>query len=174
MSFADLRHTEVYENALRTPSILWVWPAPTLWKRDRHRYHDIQVEHAGYRLDHIVRRALDPTWNRPAPWRITVLKYFVEAIDEKMKSVTLQESTKSFINPRLDFCREVLKQADEAFRDTGCDLSSDSFRQFVITHDSSAEDIVFNNPFYLVGKEWPRLLGQARSEFLREIERHWN
>jgi len=61
MSYNFFRHSPVYENALRTPDVLERPQSPTaFFRRNREPLEDYQVKGAGYRLDHLIRNALNP------------------------------------------------------------------------------------------------------------------
>src|SRR5258708_4269256 len=146
--YDDFRRSPIYEQALLTPD--------TLGRTPPYRYHarntwdDIKICEAGLRLDHLIRNALRLPFFREFPnvEILSAIKLFVEQIESRMQIIRVLDKTQSFIEPRLRFCRNLLARSDEDLRNAGYPpISSNDFRQFIMTTGNGVEEIVFHNPF---------------------------
>jgi hypothetical protein len=178
MNLTDLRHTPVYDRALLTPNVMGRYPAHLRLAREhKHLIKDEEVFDAGLRLDHLIRNALNPEFhtNFPSWKKLSAIKLFLEVIDQKMRTFQLLPQTIAFIQPRLEFCQEMLRRADQDLalweREP---VSSDAFRQLVITHKCTVEEIVFQNPFYNGGgNNYLAYFGEVKNHFYNKIEYYW-
>ena len=177
MSYNFFRHSPVYENALRTPDVLERPQSPTaFFRRNREPLADFQVKGAGYRLDHLIRNALNPRFTDfPLTAQLSAIKHFVETIEPQLEKVS--SATQAEINPRLAFCRELLTQADRDLVEYGYSkVSADAFRQLVIEAarwigTNPLEQIVFKNPFcYFAGAATPLSTSRGMLNFFEKIK----
>src|SRR5438105_15405956 len=111
-------------------------PASRWAVREPHLLPSYEIREAGFRLDHLIRNALDPQRNPDWPplWRCSAVKAFVEIIEARLSSTqfTNPEEVHAFIDPRLDLAREIIRRMDEAFVKADYPpISSDGFRQDV-------------------------------------------
>jgi hypothetical protein len=155
MAFPDLIHTPAYEQALRTPDVMGHDPASRWAVREPQLLASYQIREAGFRLDHLIRNALDPNRNPvwPQLWQMSAIKAFVELIEAKLSSTSFanRDEVHEFIDPRLDLAKEIMRRMDEALVKEGYPpISSDGFRQEVAVHGTQVgiqiEDLVFENP----------------------------
>jgi len=130
-------------------------PASRWAVREPHLLASYQIREAGFRLDHLIRNALDPNRNPEWPplWRCSAMKSFVEIIDAKLSSTQFAnpDEVHAFIEPRLNLAREIIRRMDKALVKEGdARVSSDGFRQEVAVHGTQVgvqiEDVVFENP----------------------------
>jgi hypothetical protein len=161
MAFPDLIHTPVYQNALRTPDVLSDSPAKYQPQKrgafENHHYY--QLLSAAFRLDHLMRRALDPNdypdW--PPIYLCSAMKTFVEVIEAKLPSMrpSNQAYIMGLLEPRLEICREIIRRMDQKLAKEGRNpISSDGFRQDMITCGLQVEEIIFENPVYVISRTW--------------------
>src|SRR5689334_946624 len=117
MAFPDLIRTPTYQQALRTPDLIEREPASRWAVREPHLLPSYQIREAGFRLDHLIRNALDPNRNPvwPPLWRCSAIKAFVEVIEAKLSSTRFpnEGEVHAFIDPRLDLAREIIRRMDE-------------------------------------------------------------
>ena len=155
MAFPDLIQTPTYQQGLRTPDLMGRAPASRWAVREPHLLTSYQIREAGFRLDHLIRNALNPNSNPdwPPRWRCSAIKAFVEVIEAKLSSTHFAnpDEVHDFIDPRLDLAREIIRRMDEALAREGYPpISSDGFRQEVAVHGTQVgvqiDDLVFENP----------------------------
>jgi hypothetical protein len=155
VAFPDLVQTPAYQQALRTPDLMGRASASRWAVREPHLLPSYQIREAGFRLDHLIRNALDPQRNPEWPplWRCSAIKAFVEIIEAKLSSTQFAnpDEVHAFIGPRLDLAREIIRRMDEALVKEGyAPVSSEGFRQEVAVHGTQVgvqiEDVVFENP----------------------------
>jgi hypothetical protein len=145
-----------------------------------------QIREAGFRLDHLIRNALDPNKHPDWPplWRCSAIKGFVEIIDAKLSLTQFAnpDEVHAFIDPRLDLAREIIRRMDKALVKEGYPpISSDGFRQDVAVHGTQVgielEDLVFENPLCAIqaGGYGPlsSVTGKQR-ELLTAMRIYWN
>lgn len=130
-------------------------PASRWAVREPHLLPSYQIREAGFRLDHLIRNALDPNSNPDWPplWRCSAIKAFVEIIEAKLSLTEFAnpDEVHAFIDPRLDLAREIIRRMDEALAKEGYPpISTDGFRQAVAVHGTQVgvhiEELVFENP----------------------------
>ena len=130
-------------------------PASRWAVREPHLLPSYEIREAGFRLDHLIRNALDPNRNPEWPplWRCSAIKAFIEIVEAKLSSTefTNADEVHAFIDPRLDLAREIIRRMDDALVKEGYPpISSDGFRQDVAVHGTRVgvriEDLVFENP----------------------------
>ena len=149
-----LRSSPVYQNALRTGSILGQTSADSCLairsKRHEHIRDDLRVRSAGQKLDHLIRRALDPHYQWIGVDQTAAMMVFLAEFDRTFPTMRISEQMRQWIEPRIAFCREIVEEAKrqyEAFR--WPPPSPDSFHDFVIREGETIHNIVYHNPFYL-------------------------
>jgi len=161
MAFPDLIRTAAYQEALRTPPVITRPPASRWAIREPHLLHSYRIREAGFRLDHLIRRALDPNSNPEWPqlWQMSAIKAFVEVIAAMLSSAHFvnADEVSAFIGPRLDLAREIIRRVDAALSQEGRpSISSDGFRQEVTILCTplglNIEALVFENPLYQIEK----------------------
>jgi hypothetical protein len=130
-------------------------PASRWAVREPHLLPSYEIREAGFRLDHLIRNALDPNRNPDWPplWRCSAIKAFVEVIEAKLSSTQFANSDEvhAFIDTRLHLAHEIIRRMDEALAKEGCaPVSANGFRQEVAVHGTQVgvqiEDLVFENP----------------------------
>ena len=186
MAFPDLIQTPTYQQALRTPDVISRAPASRWAVREPYLLPSYQIREAGFRLDHLIRNALDPNRNPDWPplWRCSAIKAFIEIVEAKLYSTkfTNADEVHAFIDPRLDLAREIIRRMDEALVKEGYPpISSDGFRQAVAVHGTQVgvqiEDLVFENPLCAIqeGGYGPlsSITGKQR-ELLLAMRAYWN
>src|SRR5205085_9654387 len=128
--------TPTYQQALRTPDLMARAPASRWAVREPHLLPSYQIREAGFRLDHLIRNALDPNRNPdwPSLWRCSAIKAFIEIVEAKLSSTkfTNADEVHAFIDPRLDLAREIIRRMDVALvKEDYAPITSDGFRQAV-------------------------------------------
>ncbi len=153
MAFPDLIHTEIYQQALLTKDLMWDLPAKnqTQELRPRHNHDYWKLLSAAFKLDHIIRRALDP--NRFPNWppleRCSAIKTFIEVIDANLPTMRPDGLIRGSLEDRLVICREIIRRVNQQLiKEDRSQISSDGFRQEVLTCGLGLQidDIVFENP----------------------------
>ena len=184
MAFPDLIRTPAYQQALRTPSVMGRAPATAWAVREPHLLASYQIREAGFRLDHLVRRALDPNsypdW--PPLWICSAIKTFLEVIEAKISSVRFPNVTEvhEFIDPRLELARAIIARTDRALVEDGrAPISSDGFRQEVVVHGTqigiSIDDIIFENPLSSIQAAVSAFsTTREQSDLLSLMRLYWN
>lgn len=149
MSYEVFRRSPVYHQALMTPDIMSRNPlgnglvSPEI-------AGDIKICEAGLRLDHLIRNSLNPSYFKDFPSidHLSAMKFFVDKINCRIRSIPITDKTRIFIEPRLQLCQEILARANVDLIENGYDpVSSDDFNQIILTNGQNAEAMVFNNPF---------------------------
>lgn len=140
MSYDTFRHTSIYENALRAPSVLERPSSPGwLFRKRGESDLDYQMKGVGLRLDHLIRNALNPRFHDyPSRTLLSAIQIFLEIIETYITEGRLSKTSseiQDLINPRPVFCRELLAQADHDFTENGyLPVSSDGVRHLILTH----------------------------------------
>jgi hypothetical protein len=134
VAFPDLIQMPTYQQALRTPDLMGRAPASRWAIREPHLLASCQIREAGFRLDHLIRNALDPNRNPdwPPRWQCSAIKAFVEVIEAKLSATQFvnPDEVHPFIDPRLVLAREIIRRMDDALvKDGYPPVSSDGFRQ---------------------------------------------
>jgi hypothetical protein len=91
----------------------------------------------------MLRRVLDPANDLYFPNRdlLSVIKTFIETIDEWMPRMNVAPQTRTFIEPRLRLCRENLARADRSLSEWGYPpVCSDPFRHRVTVLYNNARE----------------------------------
>jgi hypothetical protein len=117
----------------------------------------------GYRLDHLIRNALDRSYDYPYKPIMSAIKHFLEQVEPRFRRSGVvwypkygpchfAPETLAFINPRLEFCRSLIEQFNRDLTAYGYPhITSDEFRQLAIQYGVQVvkpeEQIVFFNPF---------------------------
>jgi hypothetical protein len=170
-TFDELRASPLYEQTLRTGDVGNMVPP---YHTDRY-FHDTQVYQAGLRLDHLIRNSLDPMFFMEFPSRkiLSAIKLFLELLAEKAQTVTITEKTRDFIMERVNFCVDLIAEADRILAEHGYPpVSSDTFRQFILTGGFEPWQIVFDNPFAELGA---LRLGLGKDTiFYFELRNYWH
>jgi hypothetical protein len=186
MAFPDLIRTAAYQEALRTPSVITRPPASRWAIREAHLLHSYRIREAGFRLDHLIRRALDPNRNPEWPqlWQLSAVKAFVEVIDDMLSSAHFANANEvdAFIGPRLDLAREIIRRVDTALAHEGRPpISSDGFRQEVTILRTplgfKIEDLVFENPLHEIEKNYYgpfRSVSRQQQDLLYAMQLYWS
>jgi hypothetical protein len=145
-----------------------------------------EIREAGFRLDHLIRNALDPNRNPDWPplWRCSAIKAFVEVIEAKLSSTAFAnpDEVHAFIDPRLDLATQIIRRLDEALLKEGYPpISSDGFRQEVAVHGSQVgveiEDLVFETPLCAIqagGYGPPSSVTGKQRELLTAMRVYWS
>jgi hypothetical protein len=179
--YPDLIETPIYQQAMRTPPVINRHPARmALAEREQHLRDAYQIREAGLRLDHLVRRALDPNYSDllPPVYLCSAIKAFLELIEARLPSMSFPEPDQAhgFIAPRLALCREIIARTDRALIAAGYNpITSAGFRQVVLQYGVQVEDIVFDNPLLLIDQ----MIGPfgrtgAQQEFLTKMRSYWD
>jgi hypothetical protein len=173
-TFAELRRTEFYEDALRTQNMMAVYP-PNSRHRNATEHALMEINHARFRLNHIIRNALDPAYSAPRAGQMSAIKLFAEAIEQKMQNYDFGDDSTGRINLCLQFCHMLIdivnKRNEEQEEDP---VSSDIFRQLVLTHQCSIETIVFHNQWCHGGDSgFLAFFGDASAGLYYEIRRDY-
>jgi hypothetical protein len=199
MSYPDLRQSLLYQRALQTPSIIFKRAdSPGVrWSRnyDPRDADNYRVESAGYRLDHMIRRVLDPATDQhfPNPDLLSAIKTFIEMLDQMLPLRTVSAQTRAFIEPRLQLCQRIIARADRTLAEHGYPpVSSDAFRHLVTVFYTNAPEMrgaryddktirdpvfrtVFDNPFYADGFFLPFGKSDEACSFMVHIRQwYWN
>lgn len=185
MAFPDLIRTSAYQESLRTPDLIERPPASRWAVREPHLLASYQIREGGFRLDHLIRNALDPNRNPEWPqlWQMSAIKAFVEVIEARLSSTHFPNADEvhAFIDPRLDLAREIIRRMDEALLEEGYPhVASDGFRQVVAVHGTQVgvrvEDLVFENPLAVIAKaDYGPLSGVTpkQRELLLQMRLYW-
>jgi len=162
MAFPDIIRTAAYQEALRTPPVITRPPASRWAIREPHLLNSYRIREAGFRLDHVIRRALNPNNNPEWPqlWQMSAIRAFVEVIEGLLSSAHFPNADEvhAFIRPRLDLAGEIIRRVDAALAQEGrLSISSDGFRQEVVILCTplhlNVHDLVFENPLYQIEKD---------------------
>ena len=93
-------------------------PASRWAVREPHLLASYEIREAGFRLDHLIRNALDPQRNPDWPplWRCSAIKAFIEIIEARLSSTQFAnpDEVHAFIDPRLNRAREIIRRMDVA------------------------------------------------------------
>jgi hypothetical protein len=184
MAFPDLIRTPTYQQSLKTPDVIFRDPASRWAIRESHLLASYQIREAGFRLDHLIRRALDPNANPDWPplWICSAIKTFIEVIEGKLSSTQFENVSEvhAFIGPRIDLAREIIRRCDVALIQHSRDpVSSDGFRQDVTIRGTalgiSVEDLVFENPLCAIQvNDGPfSAVTQTQRELLLHMRLYW-
>lgn len=150
-----LRFSPVYQNALQTGSILGETSADSWLAIRSRRYEyirdDLRVESAGKKLDHLIRRALDPDYPRwIGPYQVSAIMVFLAEFDQTFPTMRISDQTHRLIEPRITFCHQIVGEAKRQYEAFGWPPPApDGFRDFVIRSGETIRNIVYHNPFYL-------------------------
>ena len=150
-----LRSSTVYKNALRTGSIMAETPAnSTLALRSRRYEHmrdDLRVYSAGKKLDHLIRRALDPMIRYIGPSELSAIMVFLDEFDRTFPKMRITDQARQWIEPRIALCREMIGVAKQEYEAYGWPAPSpDGFHDLVIREGETIHEIVYHNPFYTI------------------------
>lgn len=182
MAFPDLTATPAYQDTCRTLPVMGAAPASS--RRDPRYLHSYQLRDAGSRLDHLVRRALNPDvfpdW--PPLYLLSAIKAFVETIEEHSPRMHFPDDAgmRAYIDPRLALAREILRRCDERLVECGDHpVTSAGFRQHVAQFESQFRfpftDIVFENPLCMIEQAYgPFSRTQRQERFHTAMLVYWN
>jgi hypothetical protein len=96
-------------------------PTRTLALRSRRYEHmrdDLRVYSAGKKLDHLIRRALDPMIRYIGPSELSAIMVFLDEFDRTFPKMRITDQARQWIEPRIALCREMIgvaKQEYEAY-----------------------------------------------------------
>ena len=117
-----LRRSLVYQNALRTGSIMTETPANSILalrsRRYEHMHDDLWIYSAGKKLDHLIREALDPMIRCIRPYEPPAIMVFLNEFDRTFLKMRITDEAREWIESRIAFCREMIgvaKQECEAY-----------------------------------------------------------
>jgi hypothetical protein len=150
-----LRSSPVYQGALRTGSIMGETPAnSTLALRSRRYEHmrdDLRIYSAGKKLDHLIRRALDPMIRYIGPYEVSAIMVFLNEFDRTFLKMRITDQARQWIEPRIAFCREMIDVAKQEYEAYGWPSPSpDGFHDLIIREGETVHEIVYHNPFYTI------------------------
>jgi len=156
-------------------------PARDWAAREPHLLPSYQIREAGFRLDHLIRNSLNPNANPhwPTVWRCSAIKLFLELIEEKLRAAKFAnpDEVSTFIGPRLDLARAIVERTDQALIERSHPpVSSDGFRQEIITKGGDVEQIVFENPLAILQRDdvGPfRGLSEQQTSLLWTLKNYW-
>jgi succinate dehydrogenase flavin-adding protein (antitoxin of CptAB toxin-antitoxin module) len=158
--YEHLRNTPVYQNALRAPSAMHIQPCDYNSRIPRDQWPNYQVRDAGIRLDHLIRRALDPQFPSIGEKEVSAIITFLECFDRDFPHWRLSDVVMNLIQPRIALCRQIIEQRRQECVQMGKEPpSSTLFRETILKvagnpmrgglpSGREIEEVVYGNPAY--------------------------
>ena len=188
----DLRQSPIYQRALRTPDTMGRPPANNWMRRNENRDNQ-RVEEACFKLDHLIRNALD--MNRYTngsealtEWVVCAIKAFLKHLDQTLPAMKVDRRYRDLIEPRITFCRRIAAASDRervtayfpriTALGNNQPLRADWFENMVIGLGGSMRDVVYHNPFWTLyagpGTYIGDCLDRRLNDFHTSMKTFWN
>ena len=93
--------------------------------------------------------ALDPRYPYICPDHVSAMMTFLECFDRDLPRWNLSVQTRSMIEPRIAFCRQIIAQRQEDCTARGEEPPSSAlFRETIIRNGGNIDEVVYDNPCY--------------------------
>src|SRR5205085_1824398 len=152
------RSSPVYQNALRAPSAFALYPAS--WIKRRRLTNDYLVQTAATRLDHLIANALDPQYPGISRSHVSAIMTLLECFERDFPNCRLSAQTHLIIDPRIEFCKQIIEQRRQDCEATHTEPPSSAFFRDVVirnagtyfrdhalrNNDEMIDRVVYDNP----------------------------
>ena len=152
-----LRESPTYLEATRTGSIMRDTPAEW-YTRKPGIAQNIKCRNASRRMDWLFRGALEDRFDSDimSPYHVSAIDDFISYIDETIPSMPyVTDENRRVLETRRQFGRKILAISIKECQHYSARqaVGSHWFRNFVVQHGWTMEEVVYSNPFYFLTDE---------------------